>query len=413
MFYRLFKNTFFILAITLVSCLSGSGQANNPTKTKDVSAEKPSKKEIVVGANQTEAYLPLLRGNKIGIVGNQTSVIFKGDGTYTHLIDSLVSLKVDVAKAFSPEHGFRGKAGAGESVKNGTDQKTGVPIISLYGNHKKPTAEDLKGIDMMVFDIQDVGARFYTYISTLHYVMEACAENQVPLLIFDRPNPNGNYIDGPILEKAYESFVGMHPVPIVHGMTIGEYAQMVNGEKWLKNGEQCDLMVIMVENYTKADAYSLPIKPSPNLPNDQAINLYPSLCFFEGTNVNAGRGTDKQFQVFGSPELDNKYYDFQYTPKPNDAAKHPKNEEALCYGKDLSQHQKLSSINLDWLIKAYQHTKKPATFFNSFFSKLAGNKKLQRKIKNGMSSEQIKATWQLGLQQYDTMRERYLLYPLE
>lgn len=413
MFYRLFKNTFFILAITLVSCLSGSGQSGKLVNPKDIFKDKNSDKAIVVGANQTESYLPLLRNKKIGIVGNQTSVIFKEDGSSTHLIDSLVSLDIEVAKAFSPEHGFRGKADAGESVKNGTDQKTGVPIISLYGNHKKPTAEDFKGIDMMVFDIQDVGARFYTYISTLHYVMEACAENQVPLLILDRPNPNGNYIDGPILEKAYESFVGMHPVPIVHGMTIGEYAQMVNGEKWLKNGEQCDLMVIMVENYTKAKPYSLPIKPSPNLPNDQSINLYPSLCFFEGTNVNAGRGTNKQFQVFGSPELDNDYYDFQYTPKPNDDAKHPKNEGKICYGKDLSQHKKLSSINLDWLINAYQHTAEPATFFNPFFSKLAGNKKLQRKIENGLSSQQIKATWQVDLQEYDTMRERYLLYPVE
>ena len=404
LFNRLLKNTFFILALGLISCEAQTKKQN----TADVKAS--SENSIVIGANQTEKYLPLLTDKKIGIVGNQTSVIFKENGDYTHLVDSLLSRNMKIDKVFSPEHGFRGKADAGEKVKDGIDTKTGLPLVSLYGSNKKPTDEQLKGIEMMVFDIQDVGVRFYTYISTLHYVMEACAENNIPLLILDRPNPNGNYVDGSILERSQQSFVGMHPVPIVHGMTIGEYAQMINGENWLANKVKCELMVIKMKNYDHEKNYSLPIKPSPNLPNDQAINLYPSLCFFEGTNVNAGRGTTHQFQVFGSPDLNAEVFNYRYTPRPNDGAKHPKNEGKLCYGMNLTSEEKLSQINLGWLIEAYQNTNNKNEFFNNFFPKLAGTQKLQQQIESGMSERAIKATWQAGLANFQNTRKKYLLY---
>ncbi|MDR6301192.1 exo-beta-N-acetylmuramidase NamZ family protein [Mesonia maritima] len=404
MFYTLFKNTFFILVLAIVSC-----QAQTKKENKSANFSKKAKK-IIVGANQTEAYLPLLNRKNVAIVGNQTSVIFKENGDYTHLVDSLLKRNVNIQKVFSPEHGFRGKADAGEKVVDGIDKKTGLPLVSLYGSNKKPSAEQLKGIDFLIFDIQDVGVRFYTYISTLHYVMEACAEESIPVLILDRPNPNGHYIDGPILEKEYKSFVGMHPVPIVHGMTIGEYAQMINGEKWLKNEAICDLMVIKMKNYAHQKTYSLPIKPSPNLPNDQAINLYPSLCFFEGTNVNAGRGTDLQFQVFGSPDLPASFFEYSYIPKPNEGAKYPKNEGQTCYGMNLSSAEKFSAINLSWLLKAYEHTTNKKEFFNNFFEKLAGTAKLQQQIEAGMSEKEIKATWKNGLENYLEMRKKYLLY---
>jgi len=404
LFNRLLKNTFFILALGLISCEAQTKKRN----TAEVKAS--SENSIVIGANQTDKYLPLLADKKIGIVSNQTSVIFKENGGYTHLVDSLLSRNMKIEKVFSPEHGFRGKADAGEKVKDGIDTKTGLPLVSLYGSNKKPTDEQLKGIEMMVFDIQDVGVRFYTYISTLHYVMEACAENNIPLLILDRPNPNGSYVDGPILELSQKSFVGMHPVPIVHGMTIGEYAQMINGENWLANKVKCELMVIKMKNYDHEKNYSLPIKPSPNLPNDQAINLYPSLCFFEGTNVNAGRGTTHQFQVFGSPDLNAEVFNYRYTPRPNDGAKHPKNEGKLCYGMNLTSEEKLSQINLGWLIKAYQNTNNKNEFFNNFFPKLAGTQKLQQQIESGMSERAIKATWQAGLANFQNTRKKYLLY---
>lgn len=411
MFSLFFKNTVFLLLSLLFSC---GGAPNKKNTSPKVDLKKSANKEIkqkpiIVGANRTAVYLPLLKGKNVAVVGNQTSVIFKKDG-YTHLVDSLLARKVKIKRVFSPEHGFRGTASAGETIKNGVDQKTGLPIVSLYGNHKKPTPEDLKNIDIMIFDIQDVGVRFYTYISTLHYVMEACAENNIPLLVFDRPNPNGDYIDGPILEEKNKSFIGMDPVPVVHGMTIGEYAKMINGEGWLKNGEQCELTVIKMKHYSKKRNYSLPIKPSPNLPNDKAINLYPSLCFFEGTNVNAGRGTAHQFQVFGSPFLDKDYFTFHYTPEANAGSKHPKNEGRVCYGKDLSHIPTLHQIDLKWLIEAYQHTSNKDQFFNSFFVKLAGTSKLERQIKNGLSVQEIRESWKTGLQIYNEMRQPYLIY---
>lgn len=367
---------------------------------------------VIVGANQTEKYLPLLKDKKVALVANQTSVIFKDDLAInsTHLVDSLLSLNANVTKVFAPEHGFRGTADAGELIKDGIDTKTSLPIISLYGNNKKPSSEQLKNIDVVIFDIQDVGARFYTYISTLHYVMEACAESNIKLIILDRPNPNGHYVDGPVLEMEHKSFVGMHPIPVVHGMTIGEFAQMINGEAWLENAIKCKLTVISVKNYNRNMAYSLPIKPSPNLPNDTAINLYPSLCFFEGTNVNAGRGTSKQFQIFGSPYLDKTIFEFKYIPQPNEGAKNPKHNGILCYGMDLSEQASLSHLDLNFLIVAYQNTIDKSKFFNDFFTKLAGNTILQKQIENGMSFENIKATWQKDLQQFKKMRQPYLLY---
>lgn len=315
MLFNGFKNTVLLCLLMMISC----GNLSKHKTIQQVHAE--TKKEPIVGANQTQDYLKLLEGKRVGVVANATSVIFKpkgpktDDGNYTHLVDSLLALKIDVVKVFAPEHGFRGTADAGELIKDSKDTKTGLPIFSLHGSHKKPTADQMKDLDVMIFDIQDVGVRFYTYISTLHYVMEACAENQVPLIVLDRPNPNGHYIDGPVLDPEYKSFVGMDPIPLVHGLTVGEYAQMANGEGWLKNKEVCKLTVIKVKNYTHQTHYSLPIKPSPNLPNDKAINLYPSLDIFRGTVINVGRGTNFQMQCYGAPFFPKS--DFSYTPTSN------------------------------------------------------------------------------------------------
>ena len=401
------KNTFLIVLVSLFSL--GSCQSQKNEKTPQAKTLKTAEDNfIIVGANQLNEYLPLLQKKKIGVVANQTSVIFNKQG-HTHLVDSLLSLQVSVKKVFAPEHGFRGKADAGEHITSGKDAKTGVDIVSIYGKNKKPSIEQLNDLDLIIFDIQDVGARFYTYISSLHYVMEACAENNIPLLILDRPNPNGHYIDGPTLEPEYKSFVGMHPIPVVHGMTIGEYALMINGQQWLNNGIQCAITIISCKNYTKNKTYSLPIKPSPNLPNDAAINLYPSLCFFEGTNVSVGRGTEKQFQLFGSPFLNKT--EFFFIPKPNEGAKHPKHENKICYGFDLSNHESLKQLNLEWLIKAYkQSSNDDSKFWNNFFTKLAGTKNLQKQIISGISAEEIRASWQNDLRNYNQMRKAYLLY---
>lgn len=365
--------------------------------------------QLIIAANRTPNYLPLLMGKNIGLVANQTSVIFKKDNSYSHLVDSLVSLNIAVKKVYAPEHGFRGDADAGELITDGMDKKTGIPIISLYGNNKKPSPEQLKGIDLIIFDMQDVGVRFYTYISTLHYVMEACAENDIPLIVFDRPNPNAHYIDGPVLEQSYNSFVGMHPIPVVYGMTIGEYAAMINGEKWLKNELKCDLTVVPLINYSYQTFYSLPIKPSPNLPNDQAINLYPSLCFFEGTNVSVGRGTEKQFQIYGSPFLTGNYQ-YNFTPKPNYGAKSPVHDGKKCLGENLENHPRLTALNLDWLIEAYKSTVDKTQFFNNFFDKLAGNSTLQEQIKQDKSIEEIRDSWHDDLKSFKKIRKKYLLY---
>ncbi|MBL7560472.1 DUF1343 domain-containing protein [Olleya sp. YSTF-M6] len=411
--FNIFKNTVLLFVMVLNSCAYKT--KNNITETTailakaEITTDNSIDKPIIVGANQTKAYLPLLKDKRVGVVANQTSVVFKKE-TYTHLVDSLLDLNVTVKKVFAPEHGFRGQADAGEVVKDGIDTKTGLPIVSLYGKNKKPSVAQLKDIDIIIFDIQDVGARFYTYISSLHYVMEACAEQNKTLIVLDRPNPNGHYIDGPILEKEHTSFVGMHPIPVVHGLTIGEYAQMINGEHWLKNKVTCMLEVITIKNYNRQMTYDLPIKPSPNLPNAQAINLYPSLCFFEGTNVSAGRGTDLQFQVYGSPFLPQTSYSF--TPKSNAGAKYPKHENKICHGYNLSGNKPLSKLNLSYLINAYNSTNDKGAFFikNGFFTKLAGTKKLQEQIEAGWSEDKIKATWTSGLNDFMTKRKPYLLY---
>ena len=370
--------------------------------------------KIIVGANRTSKYLPLLKNKKIGIVGNQTTVIFKNNSNdeHIHLVDSLLSSSIQIVKVFGPEHGFRGRADAGEKVVDGKDSKTGLPVISLYGKNKKPSKEALRGLDIVIFDIQDVGVRFYTYISTLHYVMEACAEQGIPLLVLDRPNPNGHYIDGPTLDMQFRSFVGMHPVPLVHGMTIGEYAKMIDGEGWLKNNAVCDLTIIPVKNYTHQMEYSLPIRPSPNLPNDTAINLYPSLGLFEGTTMNAGRGTEFQFQIFGSPDLEKNRFTFNYTPNPNFGAKHPKHKGKICHGKDLRNHKKLDLLTLEWIMDAYHHTNNKKNYFKtSSFTIHAGSPKLQKQIEDGCSFEEIQKSWQNDLIKFKALRAQYLLYP--
>ncbi|MDR1877496.1 MAG: DUF1343 domain-containing protein [Flavobacteriaceae bacterium] len=374
---------------------------------------------IITGADQSELYLPLLEGKKVGIITNQTGIIFRKSPTNNpnylsidtvSIVDFLISERIQIKKIFSPEHGFRGNADAGEQVKDGKDTKTGIEIISLYGNNKKPTQEQIKDIDILLFDIQDVGVRFYTYISTLHYVMETAAENKIPLVILDRPNPNGHYVDGTVLEEGFQSFVGMHKVPVVYGMTIGEYARMINGEKWLKNGLQCELSIIPLKNYTHSKKYSLPIPPSPNLKTDHAINLYPSTCFFEGTNVSEGRGTDFPFEVYGSPYITT--YDFKFIPQPNFGAKSPRYKGQVCYGKDLRDEPHLSEIKLEWILTAYANNNKPL-FFNKdlFFDKLAGTDKLRKQIIGGKSEEEIRNSWKDDLEKFKTKRAKYLLYP--
>ena len=373
---------------------------------KEILKDKNNKTETLLktGADNSSLYLPLLKGKKVGVVTNQSGILTDK----THLVDFLLSKSIGVKQIFAPEHGFRGTADAGELIKDGKDSKTNLPIISLYGNNKKPKPEQLEGIDVMVFDLQDVGARFYTYISSLHYVMEACAENNIQLIVLDRPNPNGGIIDGPILEKENTSFVGMHKIPVLHGMTIGEYAKMINGEKWLKNEVQCDLKVIPCLNYDRNMEYNLPVKPSPNLPNAQSINLYASLCFFEGTNVSVGRGTDKQFQIYGSPYLPKS--DFSFTPKPNEGAKDPVYNGKVCFGEDLSEIKKVNQLELKWLLKAYNETSDKSKFFNSFFIKLAGTTKLQEQIESGISEKEIRKSWENGLNEFRLMRKKYLIY---
>lgn len=398
-----FKNTVLFSILLMGSCAtSGKNQDNKQTKI-EVTAEKPLA-EIKTGADNLTAYLPLLKNKKVGIVTNQTGIL----SNKTHVVDFLLDQKIDLKKIYAPEHGFRGTADAGEHVVDGKDAKTGLPILSLYGDNKKPKPEQLAGIDVLLFDLQDVGARFYTYISSLHYIMEACAENDIQLIILDRPNPNGSIVDGPILEKENASFIGMHQIPTLHGMTIGEYGQMINGEKWLKNGIQCNLKVIPCLNYKREMFYSLPVKPSPNLPNDQAINLYASLCFFEGTNVSLGRGTNKQFQIYGSPDLPNT--GFSFTPMPNEGAKEPPLKGKLCYGEDLSQAPKVTKLELKWLLKAYAETKDKSKFFIPFFTKLAGTKKLQQQIEAGTSETDIRKSWEKGLNDFKVMRKKYLIY---
>ncbi|WP_320815785.1 DUF1343 domain-containing protein [Flavobacterium sp.] len=402
----MFKNTFLFSFILLFSCGNSVKSIEEREKTldKDIAPKEILIQELKTGADNFEKYIPLLENKKVGIVTNQSGILTNK----THLVDFLLTEKINIQKIYAPEHGFRGTADAGEVIKDGKDVKTDLPIISLYGNNKKPKREQLEGIDIMVFDLQDVGARFYTYISSLHYVMEACAENNIPLIVLDRPNPNGGIVDGPILEKEFTSFVGMHQIPVLHGMTIGEYAKMINGEKWLMNEIQCKLTVIPCENYNRTMFYDLLVKPSPNLPNAQSINLYASLCFFEGTNVSVGRGTEKQFQIYGSPYLNKGT--FSFTPQPNEGAKEPTYNGKLCYGEDLTQIKPVNKLELKWLMKAYAETTDKSKFFNAFFTKLAGTKKLQEQIEKGISENEIRVSWQKGLNDFKVMRSKYLIY---
>jgi len=419
MIYIKFKNTYFfwvlILLFGLISCghkSSAAKQRNNTKTVQNSTHDKLSAADSVLPIiiSYPVDYLDLIKQKVVGVVANQTSVVRNSNHGFIHIIDTLISLEIDIKKVFSPEHGFRGKADAGELVADGKDTKTGLSLISLYGKNKKPSQQQLEGIEMIIFDIQDVGVRFYTYLSTLHYVMEACAEAGIPLLVIDRPNPNGHYIDGPTMEIEHQTFLGKHPVPLVYGMTIGEYAQMINGENWLKNGIQCNLTIMPLKNYTHLANYSLPIRPSPNLPNDKAINLYPTLGLFEGTSINAGRGTEIQFQVFGAPYLDNKKYPFSYIPHANFGAKYPKQKGKQCNGLDLRKSPSLSRINLEWLIDAYNNTPKNEEFFQATFTAHAGTKQLQEQIESGITAEDIRGSWKSDLALFKKIRANYLIY---
>ncbi|HEY0273356.1 MAG TPA: DUF1343 domain-containing protein [Chitinophaga sp.] len=381
--------------LLLCCCLGFSGKAQTNT--------------VITGAARTGSYLPLLEGRRVALLVNQTATI-----GHTHLVDSLLALHVKVVKIFSPEHGFRGNADAGEHVNNSTDEKTGLPIVSLYGAHRKATAANLADVDILVFDIQDVGARFYTYISSLQELMESAAENHKPLLVLDRPNPNGGYVDGPILDTAFRSFVGMQPIPLVHGMTTGEYARMLNGEKWLAGKARCTLTVISCLHYTHHTRYDIPVRPSPNLPNAAAVYLYPSLCLFEGTPISVGRGTDKPFQQFGSPLFPDTLYHF--TPKSMPGAKTPVLQDQVCYGFDLSGdagtiYQKYGQqLQLQWLLTAYRLYPDKARFFTPFFDKLAGGTQLREQVSSGKTAAEIRASWAPGLERFKAIRKKYLLY---
>ena len=362
---------------------------------------------VKTGAEQFEQYLPFLKGKRVVIVTNQTGMVGK-----TSIVDTLLRLKVNIRKIFGPEHGFRGNTEAGEKVASNTDAKTKLPVISLYGSNKKPAAKDLQDADVVVYDIQDIGVRFYTYISTMCYVMEACAENKKTLIILDRPNPNGFYIDGPVLKDEYKGFLGLHQVPLVYGMTCGEYAQMANNEGWLKNKVKCNLKIVPCKNYDRNCSYELPIHPSPNIPNKSAVLLYPSLGLFEGTIMSVGRGTDLPFQVIGHPELKNG--DFKFTPKPGKLSATPKYVNQTCAGFNLTENEYIFShphkIELSWLLNTYQLLNKP-DFFDRNFNYHAGNSELQEQIKQNMDSESIRQTWQEDIEKFKSIRKKYLIYP--
>ncbi len=379
---------FLLLTFTLFSCSFAKGQ-------------------ITVGAAQLDNYLKLIKGKKVGLVVNQTSVIGQ-----THLVDTLKSLDIEVKFVFAPEHGFRGEAGAGEHIKSEIDPKTGIQVVSLYGKTKKPSAEILAQLDIVIFDIQDVGARFYTYISTLHYVIEACIENKKQLILLDRPNPNGMYVQGPVLEPQYKSFVGMHPIPILHGLTLGELTQMIIGENWVQNSNLLDYKIISCKNYTHQQAYQLAIRPSPNLPNQQAVMLYPSLCLFEATKVSVGRGTVFPFQVYGTHT--SSFGNFQFTPKTiKGYVTHPPYEDTLCYGVDLRKVDIEDGFSLKFILDAYQKIGKEQAFIASpsFFDKLAGTNQLRLQLQAGVKEEEIVKSWQPALDNFKKIRTKYLIYP--
>lgn len=410
MFLPSIKSTFLLWFFVFTACGNQGKTSDSNKNNKDLAVANTQKDPILVAANRTTDYLPLLKDKKVGVVANQTSVIFKENG-YTHLVDSLINHSITINTVFSPEHGFRGKADAGEKVKNGVDTKTGLPILSLYGKNKKPTKEQVKGLDIILFDIQDVGVRFYTYIATLQLVMEACAENNIPIIVLDRPNPNAHYIDGPTMEAEHTSFLGMTEIPLVYGMTIGEYAQMINEEGWLTNGVKANLKVIPLKNWTHKTPYNLPIRPSPNLPNATSIALYPSLGLFEGTNINAGRGTEFQFQRYGASFLDSTQYSFKFWPRPNFGSKNPKENGTKCYGKDLSDITTMNEVTLKWLIDAYNNARtEKGIFLKSGFTKHAGTEKLQQQIEAKKTEEEIKETWKPAIDKFKKIRKKHLIY---
>ncbi|RNL54487.1 exo-beta-N-acetylmuramidase NamZ family protein [Pedobacter jejuensis] len=413
--------------ISLIT-ISACGQEQKPL-AEQIGDKAPSNRKALIkdnlklptsiktGAEQTEKYLPLLKGKRVGMVVNNTSIIGKQTS-----VDSLVKRGVKIERIFGPEHGFRGAASAGISVNDEIDEKTGIKVISLYGKHSTPTAEDLSGIDVMIFDIQDVGVRFYTYINTLQHVMEACAANNKELIIFDRPNPNGYLIDGPILDPKFKSGIGIQPIPIAHGLTVGEYAQMLNGEGWLKDKVKCKITVIKNENYNHDMEYTLPVKPSPNLNTQQAILLYPSTCLFEGIYLNHGRGTQFPFTIIGAPYLKG-IYEFSYTPTGiKGMAETPIFKDQVCYGIDLRNYdtsilRKNKRINLSWVIDLYKASPKKEDFFNSTLSNqtmpveiLVGVADFRKQVIAGKTEDEIRASWEPGLSAYKTMRKKYLLY---
>jgi len=397
--------SFLICLLLSYNFLSFAQQKPNNLNPKTITADS-----IKVGAQRTELYLNILKGKNVAVVANYTSMIGK-----TRLVDSLINSGIAVKKIFSPEHGFRGKADAGELVNNSIDSKTGLPIISLYGNHLKPKSSELNGIDIVIYDIQDVGVRFYTYISTMTYVMEACAENNIEFLILDRPNPNGYYIDGPVLENEFSSYVGLHPVPIVYGMTAAEYASMVNEEGWLEKGVKCKLDYILVDKYKHADYYQLPVKPSPNLPNMESVYLYPSLGLFEGTIISVGRGTDMAFQVIGHPDL--KDADFSFVPESKEGMSlNPPYKGIKCNGYNLKNYansyiKNLRKLYLYWLLESYAELKDKGNYFNDFFDKLAGTTELKKQIETNLTEEQIRDSWSAKLTKFKIIRKKYILYP--
>ena len=367
--------------------------------------------QVKPGIHQIEKYVPLLTSKNVAVVGNHSSQFETPTGRI-HLVDSLLRHEIRIVNVFAPEHGFRGKEDAGATIKDEVDVKTGIPIVSLHGKNRKPTQEQLKHIDVVVFDIQDVGVRFFTYLSTLHLVLEACADSDVPVVVLDRPNPNAHYIDGPVMREENQSFLGKVPVPLVYGMTIGEYAKMLIGERWVSTKNQVDLIVIPIENYTHQTPYQVPIRPSPNLPNSQAIALYPSLGLFEGTTVNAGRGTNKPFQQFGASFLHPEIFTHSYSPKSVSGASNPKEKGKVCYGVDLSSHPKMDNINLEWLVDAYNHAQNKDSFFlDPGFRRHAGTSTLQHQIEKGMTAIEIRETWKPGIDAFVKIRTNYLIYP--
>jgi uncharacterized protein YbbC (DUF1343 family) len=408
-----FSNFCYFAGMIFVFCANCHPKMSTHSEGIDAKSGESTAKNtsIVVGAERFSAYLPLLKGKKVALVVNQTSMVQN-----KYLVDTLLKQGIKVGVIFAPEHGFRGKADAGEKVNNTIDAQTGLPIISIYGKKNKPDSSDLKNIDVLLFDIQDVGVRFYTYISTLQYIMEAGAEQKIPVIVLDRPNPNGHYVDGAILDKSLKSFVGMQAIPTVYGMTIGEYAKMLNEEGWLNQQLKCKLTVIPCLNYNHNTVYDLPVKPSPNLPNLRSIYLYPSICYLEGTDVSLGRGTNKPFQMYGAPNFPKT--DFAFTPGPNEGAKEPPHKGEICNGYDLSNlnldklHDE-RQINLSYLVTAYKNFPDKKAFFlkGNFFDKLSGTTELRTQLIEGKSADAIRATWQDGLKRFKIIRKKYLLYP--